>query len=125
MHARFFFRLVRTRNPWCEPNKAKESGWCLGLQLAGHMTYLNGFLHVTTWRHVIAAMDTQCQEWRTIGSPSRRSTDYDFVSHSQGRLIYVDVQRRQTGVQLVIYALGEGHDSEEWTLRQHLQQTTK
>jgi len=119
MHARFFSRLVRTRNPWCEPNKAKESGWCLGLQLAGHMTYLNGFLHVTTWRHAnaIAAVDTKAHAWRTIGSPSRRSTDYGIVSHSQGRLINVQVHHRRTDAQLVIYALEEDHDSEEWTLR--------
>jgi hypothetical protein len=95
----------------------KESGWCPGgLELTGHTTYLNGFLHLTTWRHVIAEVDTKGQAWRTIGAPSWRSTDNGFISHSQGRLIYVDVHRRRTGALLVIYDL-EDHDGEEWNLR--------
>ncbi|RLM84716.1 hypothetical protein C2845_PM04G26770 [Panicum miliaceum] len=90
----------------------KESGWCPGgIELTGHTTYLNGFLHLTTWRHVIAGVDTKGQAWRTIGAPSWRSTNYGFVSHSQGRLIYVDVHRRRTGALLVIYAL-EDHDDQ-------------
>ncbi|KAG2637762.1 hypothetical protein PVAP13_2NG536500 [Panicum virgatum] len=97
----------------------KKSGWCRGLELAGHMTYLNGFLYVTTLRHAnaIAAVDTKAHAWRTIGSPSRRSTYYGIVSHSQGRLIYVQVHHRRTDAQLVIYALEDDHDSEERTLR--------
>ena len=65
----------------------------------------------------IAAVDTKAHAWRTIGSPSRRSTYYGIVSHSQGCLIYVQVHHRRTDAQLVIYALEDDHDSEEWTLR--------
>ncbi|RLN36050.1 hypothetical protein C2845_PM03G10040 [Panicum miliaceum] len=93
----------------------KESGWRPGLQLAGHTTYLNGFLHLTTRRRGIAGVDTKGQAWTTIAAPSWRSTHYGVVSHSQGRLIYVDVHRRRAVAQLVIYAL-EDQDG-EWTRR--------
>nr|XP_034581034.1 uncharacterized protein LOC117844438 [Setaria viridis] len=69
----------------------KETRWSTRphqcLFLTCHMTYLNGFLHLTTWDDVIAMVDAGGEAWRTIDVPCKRSRGSGFISHSQRRLV--------------------------------------
>nr|CAB3454675.1 unnamed protein product [Digitaria exilis] len=95
----------------------KEKRW---YRLTGHMAFFNGFLHLTTWENVLATVDVRGQTWRTIRVPYNGGYGSGFVSHSQGRLVYMDVRTRRMGA-LVIYVL-EDYDSEWWTLKHKVSQ---
>uniref|UniRef100_K4A2N2 F-box protein At3g26010-like beta-propeller domain-containing protein n=1 Tax=Setaria italica TaxID=4555 RepID=K4A2N2_SETIT len=117
-----FIKAVEIYSSETETWVRKETRWSTRphqcLFLTCHMTYLNGFLHLTTWDDVIAMVDARGEAWRTINVPCNRSRGSGFISHSQRRLVYVHVRtRRASAGELVIYVL-EDHSSERWT-RKH------
>ncbi|KAJ1265050.1 hypothetical protein BS78_08G048600 [Paspalum vaginatum] len=82
------------------------------LRITGQMTYFNGFLHFCTLSNAVVSVDTKGQAWRLSRVQHNVTYCYDsFISHSQGRLIYVYDNWRDDV--LSIYVL-EDHDSEEW-----------
>ncbi|TKW07239.1 hypothetical protein SEVIR_7G295000v4 [Setaria viridis] len=93
----------------------KESRWSeWDIRFTGQMTYFNGFLHFCIASNAVASVDTQGQAWRV--SRVRHNAVYGYsssISHSQGRLLYVDNNVWQNDT-LSIYIL-EDHNSEEWT----------
>ncbi|CAL5062141.1 unnamed protein product [Urochloa decumbens] len=95
----------------------KFTQWDWDMDMTGHKTYFNGFLHLTMCNpNAVAMVDTEGQAWRTIAVPSNgfcRSSG--FVGHSQGHLVYVDVRMKRVPA-LAIYAL-EDHSRDRWTLR--------
>ncbi|CAN6357797.1 unnamed protein product [Urochloa humidicola] len=93
----------------------RESRWSeWDIRFTGQMTYFNGSLHFCIVSNAVASVDTEGQTWRV--SRVLHNAVYGHgssISHSQGRLLYVDRNVWQSDT-LSIYIL-EDHNSEEWT----------
>ncbi|KAL6641801.1 hypothetical protein ACP70R_019982 [Stipagrostis hirtigluma subsp. patula] len=91
------------------------------LQFGGHMTYFNGVLHITVHgcRYKVVAVNTNGEPWRVKHVQSWKSYfhNYNFIGHSQGRLIYMDEEYPDDS--LSIYVL-QNHDSDKWTLKHNI-----
>ncbi|CAN6205771.1 unnamed protein product [Urochloa humidicola] len=88
------------------------------LEFLGHMTYVNGLLHLPVECEAVVSVDTKGQSWRLTQVQPYEQRRYGerrgYVGNSQGCLVYMNNDPKDDI--LSAYVL-ENQDSEEWTLK--------